>query len=210
MIINISFNIMVKKINQQPYLLKINVNKNDHFIEQNKTFKQTTSPLSGSELPYQPEKWNIPGIQDSHNCYSYAMGKPIKKLRSKPQPGYASGYTHIPNSQYECKYFLERLRKDAPTSYVEKFDNKCLPGFYKVFMALDKENDYHWYAQNSDGNWSHKPGLGEVTNLDASKQKIKNPQLANRNYSYLNYNTGCFFACVNSDLSRSIDNIYQI
>lgn len=203
---------MSKKIkNQQPYLLKLNINKNDYLLEKNISFQKEFSPMSGAELKYEPQKWNIPGVIDSHNCYGYALGKKIKELKpNKQQPGYASGHTHIPNSQYECKYFLKRLKKDAPSSYIEKFDNPCIPGFYKVFMALDKENDYHWYAQNNDGYWSHKPGLSEVTNLDASKKKIKNPQLANRDYGYLNYKTGCFFACVNSDLSRALGNIYQI
>jgi hypothetical protein len=202
---------MVKKINnQQPYLLKLNISKNDYLIEQDKSFSKVFSPMSGSELKYEPEKWNIPGIKDTHNCYGYALGKKIKEVKSKQQPGYSSGYKHIPNSEYQCEFFLKRLKKDAPSSYVEKFDKPCLPGFYKIFMALDKENDYHWYAQNTDGYWSHKPGLSEVTNLDASKKRIKNPQLANRDYGYLNYKTGCFFGCINSDLSRSLGDIYNI
>jgi hypothetical protein len=199
-----------KTNNHRPYLLNLNISKNDYLVEQNKSFHKVFSPISGSELKYEPQKWNVPGIKDTHNCYGYALGKKIKEVKNKQQPGYASGYKHIPNSEYECKYFLKRLKKDAPSSYVEKFDNPCLPGFYKIFMALDKENDYHWYAQNDDSYWSHKPGLSEVTNLDASKKKIKNPQLANRNYGYLNYKTGCFFACVNSDLSRSLGDIYEI
>jgi hypothetical protein len=31
--------------------------------------------------------------------------------------------------------------------------------------------DYHWYRQNPDGTWSHKPGSSEVTNFDASEPK---------------------------------------
>ena len=196
--------------NNQPYLLKIDVRKNDNLVEKNKSFRRELSPLSGSELPYEPTKWNKKGIKDRHNCYSYALGKKIKNISSKPQPGYSSGHEHIPDSEYECKYFLKRLKKDAPASYIEKFDNPCLPGFYKVFMALDKENDYHWYVQNKNKLWSHKPGLSEVTDEDASHKKIKNPQLADRNYGVLNYKTGCFFACVQSDLSRALDEIYSI
>lgn len=44
--------------------------------------------------------------------------------------------------------------------------------------------DYHWYRQNPDGSWSHKPGHGPVTNLDASGNVIFDPNLANRRTEY--------------------------
>ena len=192
-----------------PYILKFNFKNNDKFLNKNIVSSKEYSPLSGSELEYQPEKWNKSNIKNSHNCYSYVLGKRIQDIKNKPQPGYSSGHKHINDDQYECKFFYDRLKKDAPASYIEKFDNKCLPGFYKIFLALDKQNDYHWYVQNSNKFWSHKPGHTEVTNLDASKNKIKNPSLSNKNFGYLNYKTSCFYACVNSDLSRALDNIYK-
>ena len=148
-------------------------------------------------------------IKYTHNCYTYAMGKIVPKLSSKAQPGYASGYNHIDDNDYKCKEFYQRLRKDNPGSYIEKFDESCIPGFYKVFLALDAGNDYHWWRQDSNQLWSHKPGSTEVVNKDASGQLIKNPYKANRNYESLNYKTPCFFACVNSDLSRAIADIYN-
>ena len=175
-----------------PYLLKLNFRKNNNILNNNLKSTKKFSPLSGSELIYEPEKWNQPNI------------------KNKQQPGYSSGHKHISDNEYECNFFYNRLKKDAPASYIENFDNKCLPGFYKIFLALDKENDYHWYVQNNNSYWSHKPGHSEVTNLDASKKKIKNPKKANRNYGYLNYRTSCFYACVHSDLSRALDEIYKI
>jgi hypothetical protein len=41
--------------------------------------------------------------------------------------------------------------------------------------------DYHWYRQNPDGTWSHKPGDSRVTNLDNSAKTIYNPITADRN-----------------------------
>ena len=193
-----------------PYLLKIDFKKNEKFLKNEIKSKQKFSPLSGSELIYEPEKWNVSGIKNTHNCYGYALGKRIKNIKNKQQPGYSSGHKHISDNEYECNFFYNRLKKDAPASYIENFDNKCLPGFYKIFLALDKENDYHWYVQNNNSYWSHKPGHSEVTNLDASKKRIKNPKKANRNYGYLNYKTSCFYACVHSDLSRALDEIYNI
>lgn len=193
-----------------PYILSIDLNKNNKLINKHDKSKKEFSPMSGSELSYEPDKWNKSSIKNSHNCYSYALGKRIEKIKNKPQPGYSSGYKHINDNEYECNFFYDRLKKDVPASYIEKFDNKCLPGFYKIFLALDKQNDYHWYVQNNNKYWSHKPGHSEVTNIDASKKKIKNPSSANRNYGYLNYKTSCFYACVHSDLSRALDNIYNI
>ncbi len=50
----------------------------------------------------------------------------------------------------------------------------CPEGTYKVALIYS-ENDYHWYRQNPDGTWSHKPGRTEVTNLDAMGNLIFDP-----------------------------------
>ena len=201
---------MTTSMTTSPYILSIDLNKNNKLLYTSTKSKKELSPISGSELDYEPDKWNKYNIKNSHNCYSYALGKRTTKIKNKPQPGYSSGYKHINDNEYECNFFYNRLKKDVPASYIEKFDNKCLPGFYKIFLALDKKNDYHWYVQNKNKLWSHKPGHGEVTDIDASKNKIKNPSSANRDYGYLNYNTSCFYACVHSDLSRAFYNIYKL
>jgi len=168
------------------------------------------SPLSGSELEYNPEKWNkILKIKNAHNCYSYALGKIVPSLKSKAQPGYASGFKHISRNNFECHEFYKRLKKDVPATYLENFDNACVPGFYKIFLALDPMNDYHWWQQNSNKFWSHKPGSTSVVDVDASGKKIKNPLLSDRKFKTRNYYKPCFFACINSDLSRSLDKIYN-
>ena len=213
-------------LSKRPYLLEISkfklneilLDKENEYdkVSRGLKYTQELSPLSGSELKYDPDLWNSDDkIKNSHNCYTYALGKIVKKLRSKAQPGYASGYNHI-NDEYQCEDFRERLKKDSPGSYLETFDNKCLPGFYKVFLALDPGNDYHWWRQNyydendvNKGTWSHKPGSTDVVNVDADGKLIYNPLKANRNYNSLNYKKPCFFACIYSDLARSIDEIYK-
>jgi hypothetical protein len=197
-----------------PYLLtfkKISSNIAKEISPDFLKFNNEFSGLSGSELLYEPHKWNDNyNIKSTHNCYTYALGKIRIGLDSKAQPGYASGYNHIDDEKdYNCNEFFKRLKKDVPTTYLEKFDNACLPGFYKIFLALDPGNDYHWWRLNSDGFWSHKPGATEVTDVDASGKKIRNPLIANRKYSSLNYNKPCFFACIYSDLSRSTSYIYK-
>ena len=196
---------------EKPYLMKINkIVNNEKLINNNNRFisNKNLSPLSGSELEYNPELYKNT-IKETHNCYSYALGKIVPGLKSKAQPGYASGYNHIEDNEYDCKSFRERLKKDAPGSYLEVFDKACLPGFYKIFLALDPGNDYHWWRQNKDQYWSHKPGSTDVVNVDASGNKIKNPLKSNRKFTHRNYHKPCFFACINSDLSRSINQIYN-
>ncbi len=210
---------MTYKKSKKPYLLYIDkIKNNNDLILQNQNYKNKNyknnniklSPMSGSETPYNPNKWNKnPSIRKSHNCYAYAMGKIIKGLRHKPQPGYASGYGQINDKDYTCENFRNRLKKDSPGTYLEKFDNACLPGFYKIFLALDPMNDYHWWKQDSNGYWSHKPGASKVVNVDASGKKIKNPLLSDRKFKHRNYHKPCFFACIYSDLTRSLDNIYK-
>jgi len=197
---------------KKQYIIEIKKFKNNEKLINNvnkSNFSKNFSPLSGSEMNYDPDKYNKDNnIKKTHNCYTYALGKIINELDSKAQPGYASGFNIIDDKDYDCKSFRKRLKKDSPGSYLEKFDNACLPGFYKIFLALDPQNDYHWYRQNSDSYWSHKPGASDVINTDASGEKINNPYKSNRNFKHRNYYKPCFFACIYSDLSRSINEIY--
>ena len=203
---------MSNNYSKKPYILNIKkIKNNDKLINNIKRLNSSNnfSPLSGSELEYNPELWNKKyNIKTTHNCYTYALGQIVPGLKSKAQPGYASGFKYINNSNFDCKSFSKRLKKDTPGSYIEKFDNKCLPGFYKIFLALDPGNDYHWWRQNENKYWSHKPGGSNVTDVDADGKKIKNPLLSNRNFKHRNYYEPCFFACVYSDLARSMNEIY--
>lgn len=45
---------------------------------------------------------------------------------------------------------------------------------------MTSDNDYHWYRKDSNGYWSHKPGVTPVVNTDASGNLIKN--IYNANY----------------------------
>ena len=172
------------------------------------------SPLSGSELAYEPGKWtNNNKIKSGNNCLSYALGKIRFGSEGKPQPGYASGHGELQNADYKCDKFYDRVKQDSPATYLEKFDEPCAKGFYKIFLTINsKGEDYHWYRQDKNGYFSHKRGSSDVYDVDASGEKIKNPVTANRNYTKngsLNYDTPCFFACVYSDLTRAVTQIYN-
>ena len=148
---------------------------------------------------YEPDEWNDGGsIQGSNNCYSYACESIDGVAEERgAQPGLRSGEM-INNLELET--VINAAVRDG-TVKKPNFWNKLGFGkrdYYNVYLVVDDTGpiqDYHWYRQDSNGRWSHKPGLTPVTNLDASGRIIRNPARANRNYgSYgggtLNYNQG--------------------
>ena len=138
-------------------------------------------PTNGSEPPYIPELWNKPSDsetgpgQDVNNCYNYVCDK---ILDHPATPGAASG--RDPEGQpFTCNTFTYAATGDGLVKH--NCDTVCPRGTFKVALVLDrKAHDFHWYQQNAGGNWSHKPGLGEATNLDSSGNVITDPRTADR------------------------------
>lgn len=195
-------------MNESPYLIalkeRLSSNSNPTLFNKDKMTAEF-SPLSGSEPQYDPARWNNnERIKYNHNCYSYVLNKIAASRKGKPQPGYYSGFSALADKDYRCQEFYKRLKRDVPSLYKTDFDIPCRKGFYKGFIALDpkpSDQDYHFYRQDSNGYWSHKPGRNEAVDTDADGVKIKNPVLANRKYKYFNYSEPCFFFCVNSGLA---------
>ena len=132
-----------KNISKQPYILTINKIKNNNTINNTDydvlKSKKDFSPLSGSELEYNPKLWNNnSNIKNSHNCYSYALGNIVKGIKSKAQPGYSSGYEHIDDKDYQCNVFYERL-------------NMILQQLIKKLLTINVSQDfikYFWHLIN--------------------------------------------------------------
>lgn len=174
------------------------------------------SPLSGWEPTYDPKKWNSRReVKETHNCFAYAMNIHDPKqftacFKSKTcnvpfhQPGSASGHPRFTSESIKsCSDMVARLLGDNPTMKLTNFTNKCPAHTSKISVVVDADQDYHFYRQDTNGMWSHKPGGTEVTNLDASGRPIYDPKLADRNYnakgSSLNYNIFCSYFCVPRD-----------
>lgn len=182
-----------QKYNSTPKFIKpdININK----------IKTT-----GYERPYEPHKWNEKDqLQYSTNCYAYALdflgkvtygkleNKIIFPIKCKPQPGVIA---KLSNNIIKTKKNLDNFKinivqnalLDAKSGgycfkQLANVNDFCPPGTWKVALVVaPPKNDFHWYRQNPDGTWSHKPGGNKVTNLDASNKKIFNPKNCNRNY----------------------------
>jgi hypothetical protein len=195
-----------KKNNMTPRFVYLYKNKFEIEAVNNKNYMNGLSPLSGYEPTYNPKKWNNnKNIKNNNNCYSYSVNNKNNQF-GKPQPGYFSGFNHIQNKQYKCVSFFKRILNDIPSVYLTSFKQKCKNGFTKAFFAIDSnknEHDYHFYRQDNNQLWSHKPGTTNVINYDADYKIIKNPYKANRNYIHYNYDKPCFFFCLNNKFGKT-------
>lgn len=182
------------------------------------------SPLSGYEPVYMPRLYNAKKYTlHNHNCFAYAfdiMDLPTaeecngndKEECKVPfhQPGYFSGQKRFDESgEKRCFDLFTRLKSDMPAIEIARngrpiyFTDKPAKGYSKIALVIDPQQDYHFYRQDSNGFWSHKPGGTPVKNKDTSGRLIYNPELANRdsrddadNTDGLNYKVFCGFMCV--------------
>ena len=164
----------------------------------------------------------------SHNCYAYFLDAPNRSLTVKceeicsgkencpgrdntcrdliPQPGDASlllkeGSTKSKTREYLCPDMINRIKADNPKITQVNFTDKCPANYYKGTMVVDHKNTFHFYRLNSNGVWSHKPGITSVKTEDATGKPIVVPHFADRNYkrtgsSDINYNDFCGYFCI--------------
>lgn len=174
------------------------------------------SPLTGWEPAYEPERWNRKQeVRETHNCFAYAMNihdpKQFVACRKTKncnvpfhQPGSASGHPRFSSQkQKTCSDMVGRLLGDNPNLKLTSFTGKCPARTSKIALVVDADQDYHFFRQDNNGMWSHKPGGTAVTNLDADRRPIYDPKLASRDYnekgSNLNYDIFCSYLCVPRD-----------
>jgi hypothetical protein len=95
---------------------------------------------------------------------------------------------------------ITRILGDNPNVEMTSFEEKCPNKTSKIALVVDQSDDYHFFRQDSNGFWSHKPGARKVTNLDAAAHKIWDPRLAHLDYTSnegsLNYDIFCSYMCV--------------
>jgi hypothetical protein len=185
--------------------------------------------LNGSEVDYNPPGWSNPYIEGTHNCYSYFLNdrqdsikkkcdkickkkygsdcpKKIKECGDlKPQPGdhallMKEGDLKNKEREYKCPKMEEKIKQDNPSIKKSSFLEKCPKKHYKGAMVVADDHTFHFYRQNADASWSHKPGTQKVVNKDAGGRKIHIPHFANRDYSHkpnkIKYNSFCNYYCI--------------
>lgn len=158
--------------------------------------------LTGAEPYFDPEKYNAnKKIQKVHNCYDYAINHLDPKQKSKSQPGLTYMANYMPGDTYSCRNMHDRLMLDHPEMYKTTFKEDCRPGFYKIALVVDPDDDYHFLRQDRNGTWSHKPGPNAVINTDFSGNPIYIPHPdyidLNNEEEGLNYSIFCNYYCVN-------------
>jgi RHS repeat-associated protein len=138
---------------------------------------------------YAPDEWNDNGvIQNTNNCYSYALDERENGSYWGLQPGEAGGQPITTTADLNLNYVTNAAISDGrikkPTLLNKLGFRKR--GFYSVYLVSADGVDYHWYRQDKGGMWSHKPGITSVVNVDASGRFISNPVRANHGI----YNNG--------------------
>jgi len=117
------------------------------------------------------------------------------------QPGAAAHYPSFSKSKLKsCPEMTARIRGENPTVIPIDFEGKCPANTSKIALAVDPNEDYHFWRQDSNGRWSGKPGSLRVTDKDASGRWIHDPSLCDRDFTdnkgVLNYTEFCSFYCV--------------
>lgn len=122
---------------------------------------------------YEPDWWNVPGIQWNNNCYNYASDY---RTDTFAQPGLAAGamYTALTCASVRPAAVADDLI-NSPTA-----NNRCPREGHLVALVIAPGYDFHWYRKGRNGYWSHKPGSTPVTNLDNSGVTIPDPRNADR------------------------------
>lgn len=160
-------------------------------------------PTGGDEPDYDPDAWTDTATLRS-NCYTYAVLQlcVLESDKFLMQPGYFAGdtYTFLTESSIvkAVKADIAECNPIDGDFYETTADAVPPEGYRKVALVISPFKDYHWYMQNSDGYWSHKQGIEEVTNVDASGDLIADPATCDRNYSNVTVNsTGLSISILN-------------
>ena len=183
--------------------------------------------MSGYEPKYKPKKRAKPLVEKSHNCYAYALNdhysytiNKCKKIHQtnnnykecsdlKPQPGNYSNTKNKYKKKFTCKNMIKKIKHDNKSLKLTSFNKRCPKRHYKAAIVVDPNNTYHFYRQDNQLNWSHKPGILPITNKDASGNPIYAPHLSDRNYDKsnndgINYTDFCSYFCVpNNDFIKT-------
>lgn len=170
-----------------------------NFHNKKAIFNKLDKKLNGSEPKYDEKKWSG-YIEKTHNCYAYAFDFINPNFKSKPQPGYASGFYRTSNTEIRsCDKMMIRIKSDNPSVFKINYEKKCPDGFRKGYFALDdgENTDYHFWRLDLSGLWSHKPGSTKVRYYDYDGHIIVAPHASRRESNSHNYKKSCGYFCYN-------------
>ena len=129
-------------------------------------------------------------IKDNHLLLNSKIFEKIRKMKNSKKNTVVMECDNL----YQVKkaiilkikhILLDNMDKQTNQNIIHKtkFESKCPPNYYKGAIVVDPEHTYHFYRQDKNVRYSHKQGTLRVENLDASKNPIYAPHLADRNYN---------------------------
>ncbi|WP_022700392.1 hypothetical protein [Oceanicaulis alexandrii] len=141
----------------------------------------------GQNAPaYDPDWWNNNAVRlANNNCYNYANNQATNTFA---QPGRASG---TPIAGMSCGGVQPSAVSDGLVASANFSDET--PGWY-VALVIWPDTDFHWYRQDTNGCWSHKPGSTPVINTDNAGAQITDPATCDRGH----YTQFCSYMITNS------------
>jgi hypothetical protein len=141
---------------------------------------------------YDPDRWNSAPTVGSTNCYAYACDDP-RHHNVPPQVGRLGGidpddqgvvfrdhgvrYAVMQDDLFRDSQRRHRLRplvRLLTEAVPDEVFN--IPGHYLIALFVAHDKDYHWVRQDRNGMWSHKKGIGLVTNRDSNGDLIEDPR----------------------------------
>ncbi len=148
-------------------------------LSEKKLASVSCPPCGGGDAPsYNPSYWNNNSTRRrSNNCYNYANNRATNTFA---QPGRGSGqmYRSLTCGSVGPAAVRDGLRR------VPSF-RASTPGWYTA-LVIWPNRDYHWYRQDRNGCWSHKPGQTNARNTDNSGRRIVDPRRCDRG-PYVNF-----------------------
>ncbi len=125
---------------------------------------------------YNPGLWNQPNVQPYNNCYNYANDQMTNTFA---QPGQAH---NVFPANYDCFEYQQAAAADGLVPCNGFADALAADAGWYVALVMDPraDGDFHWYRQDDNGCWSHKPGDDAATNLDNSGNPITDPAQCDR------------------------------
>jgi len=147
---------------------------------------------------FNPDKWNAILVDLlNNNCYNYAT---CQKTGTFAQPG-IGGAGH-PAQSLDCRDLTAAVKADGLQP--SDCDAPCAKRCWKVALVVDprpgNDGDFHWYRQDDDGTWSHKPGGTPATTLTRRvvRLPIRETRIAttNQEAGETRRTTRCFVAVI--------------
>lgn len=130
-------------------------------------------PCGGLNAPsYNPRYWNNDATRRRYNnCYNYANNRATNTFA---QPGRGSGRQYSATNCTDVGSAASRDGLKRTPTY-----KASTSGWYTA-LVIWPGRDYHWYRQDTNGCWSHKPGSTATRNTDERRRRIADPKHCDR------------------------------